>query len=54
VVLCSLVATGTLSLAGVIVTLLGKGPQRVPMIVYSAAVLLGFVVIFVLAINSFH
>jgi hypothetical protein len=54
VVLCSLVAAGILSLAGVVVTLLGKGPRRASMVFYSAAVLLGFVVMIVLAINSFH
>jgi hypothetical protein len=54
VVLCSLVAAGILSLGAVILTLVGTGPRRASTVVCSAAVLLGFVVMLVVAINSFH
>jgi hypothetical protein len=34
--------------------LVGTGPRRASTVVYSAAVLLGFVVMLVVAINAFH
>ena len=54
VVQCSLVTAGILSLAAVIVTLLGKGPGRMSTTACSAAVVLLFVAALVLAINPFH
>jgi hypothetical protein len=52
--LWSFFATGSLSLAGLALAILGKGSPRVPAGVWSCIVLGMFFINLVLAVNSFH